>query len=197
MADLNEQVINVTVEDSSIITVPIDTTLSIAGQAADAAAVGEALRNVRPQVTVDGQTSDAQGVVLLYASHIPVSGAQDAETVGDALERVDGQTGADIPVSGESGAVKISEAIAGLQNANGSTIPVSGTEGAATIQAAIQALYPVGVIVATTSDTAPAVGFGTWAEVRITASWNELKTGGRSWEAGAGSGSVHFWRRTA
>jgi hypothetical protein len=197
MADLNEAVVNVTVEDSTIITVPIDTTLSIAGQAADAAAVGEALRNVRPQVTVDGQTSDAQGVVLLYASHIPVNGAQDAETVGDVLERVDGITGEGIPVNGETGAQTVAEAIAGLQGANGSTLPVSGESGAATIKAAIQALYPVGVIVATTSDTAPVFGFGTWAEVRITASWNELKTGGRSWEAGAGSGSVHFWRRTA
>lgn len=59
--------------------------------------------------------------------------------------------------------------------------------------------YPVGSIYMTTSTSAP-VFDGTWVEIGITATWTQLKTGKRDYEAletGDTGGSVHFWLRTA
>lgn len=181
MSELNETV-QVQVIDSSVVTVPIDTTLSQAGQAADAAAVGQALENIHVTVTVDGQAADNQGVVLLYGHHIPMSAEEGADTVAAAIQAAANRTGADIPVNGESGAQTVAEVLGGI-----------GTR----ISEAVQGLYPVGIIVATTSATAPAFGFGTWVEIRITATWADLEAGNRNFAEGAGSGSVHYWRRTA
>lgn len=88
----------------SVVTVSLDDTLSISGKAADAKAVGDALAekadistlmsNVR--ITVDGQESDAQGVVLLYGEDIPVDDSNDAPTVAEKLAEIDGKTATDI-----------------------------------------------------------------------------------------------------
>lgn len=202
MPDLNEQVINVQVEDSSIITVPIDTTLSIAGQAADAAAVGEALAgkadadSTLSKITINGQESDAQGVIILTAEHVPMNDSTGARSVGAVLEGLTGLTAQTLKMDSSEEADTVAEAIGALQAVKGDSMPIDGTEGAASIKSVIQSLFPVGAVYASTSATAPAF-FGTWTEIRITATWEQLKYGDRSHTEGVGTGTLHFWLRTA
>ena len=64
------------------------------------------------------------------------------------------------------------------------------------VNAAIAALFPVGAIYVTTLTTAPAF-YGTWVEFTIPASWGDIEDGMRSYVNGTGTGTLHFWRRTA
>ena len=147
--DLNEQV-NVTVDDASVITVPIDATLQNSNEAADAKAVGDALAlkadksELQAAVKVNNQPADAQGLILIDGRHIPVSD-QDTETLANAVTDLKGKTAADIPMSSDSGAKTIaevvnanSEAIEGMEEMTGATMPIeSGSQ--TTVKAAIEA----------------------------------------------------------
>lgn len=64
------------------------------------------------------------------------------------------------------------------------------------LTAAIAALFPIGAIYVSLNDTAPAF-YGTWVEITIPATWGDLEDGMRSYVDGTGTGSLHFWRRTA
>lgn len=107
-------------DDATVITVPIDATLSNPGEAADALAVKEALAlkadksEISAQVTVDGQEADAQGAILLYGSHIPVSDG-DSTKLDEKLEAIDGKTAADIKMASDDNTT-IAQAIAASQN---------------------------------------------------------------------------------
>lgn len=57
-------------------------------------------------------------------------------------------------------------------------------------------IFPVGTIWMTISASAPPFS-GTWQEITMPMSWNDLKNGTRTHMTGTGSGSVHFWLRTA
>jgi hypothetical protein len=112
--NLNEQV-NVTVDDATVVTVPIDETLSNSGEAADAKAVGDALAlkadaSSVVAITVNGQAADNQGHIIVDASEIDMS-ASDSTKVKDAVEAAAGRTGADIPMTSAAGAKKIKAAI--------------------------------------------------------------------------------------
>ena len=112
--NLNEQV-NVTVDDATVVTVPIDETLSNSGEAADAKAVGDALAlkadaSSVVAITVNGQTADNQGHIIVDASEIEMS-SSDSTKVKDAVEAAAGRTGADIPMTSAAGAKKIKAAI--------------------------------------------------------------------------------------
>ena len=176
--DLNIQ-IEEEVDVATVITVPIDDTLSNSGEAADAKAVGDALAlkadrsELQNAISVDGQTADNQGLILLYGEHINMS-STDSTKVSAAIEAAAARTGADIPLDSSTGAPTVKAAI----------------------EAAQSDLLPVGTIYMSTSSTAPAFT-GTWVEIRITASWSDLKNGNRNYTDGAGSGTVHFWLRTA
>jgi len=140
--NLNE-VFTVSFDDASVITVPIDDTLSNSGEAADAKAVGDALAlkadksELSAAITVNGQGADAQGAILVNGTHIPMSGT-DSTTLKAKIEAVDGKTGADIPVSGASGAETIAQAISGAGSKtaeditmnSGSTVTVAEKLGA-------------------------------------------------------------------
>lgn len=65
-----------------------------------------------------------------------------------------------------------------------------------TLTAAIAALFPIGAIYASTSSTAPAF-YGTWVEFTMPVTHGDLKNGMRSYSDGTGTGTLHFWRRTA
>lgn len=65
-----------------------------------------------------------------------------------------------------------------------------------TLTAAIAALFPIGSVYVSTSSTAPAF-YGTWVETTIPATWGDLEDGMRSYRDGTGTGTLHFWRRTA
>jgi hypothetical protein len=56
--------------------------------------------------------------------------------------------------------------------------------------------FPVGSIYTSTSSTAPDFG-GTWQEVKVVATIGQQKTGDHSYEEGTGTGTLHYWRRTA
>ena len=65
-----------------------------------------------------------------------------------------------------------------------------------TLEAAIAELFPVGAVYCSTSATAPAF-FGTWVEFTMPATWGDLEDGMRSYTDGTGTGTLHYWRRTA
>ena len=139
--DLNEQVTDI-IDDAEVVTVPIDTTLSIGGEAADAKAVGDALAlkadksELANAITVNGQSADAQGAILVTAEEIDMSDS-DTTTVAAAIAAVDAKTGATIPVDATTGAQSIKDAIESAAGATAQTIPMSSAEGAVTIASKI------------------------------------------------------------
>ena len=193
--------IEMAVHGVEVITVPIDDTLSIEGMAADAKAVGDALADkadrseLQNAVTVDGQGADAQGHILVYPSHIPMSGT-DPTTLAAKLTSIDSKTGADILV--KPGSTKtIADALEDAGSAStAQTIPMSDASGAPTIATMINSLFPVGAVYVSLNNTAPAF-YGTWKEIKIIASWSDLKAGFRNYADGISTGGLHFWRRIA
>ena len=124
MSENLNDVVNEVVEDATVMTVPIDDTLSISGEAADAKAVGDALalKADASQVTgisVNGQSADLQGKIIVNATQIGMSDTDDTK-VQAAIAAAAGRTGADIPVNGQAGAVTIEQAIAGASGSNAS-----------------------------------------------------------------------------
>ena len=77
MSEINlNDVVTHTVRDAEVITVEIDDTLSISGEAADAKAVGDALAlkadktELQTAITVNGQSADAQGAIIVNSDDI-------------------------------------------------------------------------------------------------------------------------------
>lgn len=64
------------------------------------------------------------------------------------------------------------------------------------LNAAIAALFPIGSVYVSLTDTAP-VFYGTWVEITMPATWGDIEDGMRSYVDGTGTGTLHFWRRTA
>ena len=64
------------------------------------------------------------------------------------------------------------------------------------LTAAIDALFPVGAIYISTLSTAPAF-YGTWVEITMPMTQGDIEDGMRSYVDGTGTGTLHFWRRTA
>ena len=127
MADLDTRV-QMTVRSSQLQSVPVDDTLAISGQAADAAAVGAALalKADVSQVTgikVNGESPDAQGLIYIDGGDIPVSGS-DSTKIDAALEALDGKTAEDIPMSSDAGAQSIADAVNGSIARNADAIPM-------------------------------------------------------------------------
>lgn len=117
--NLNEEV-EMVVEDASVITTPIDDTLTISGDAADAKAVGDALAlkadksELQNAITVNGQSADAQGAILIDGDEIPVSGS-DVTTMAEKFAEIDAKTGADIPIDTEAGATSVADHVGTLE----------------------------------------------------------------------------------
>ena len=64
------------------------------------------------------------------------------------------------------------------------------------LSTAIAALFPIGAIYVSTIATAP-VFYGTWVEIKMPATWGDIEDGMRSYVEGTGTGTLHFWKRTA
>ena len=76
MADDLNEVVEEVVSDATVMTVAIDDTLSISGEAADAKAVGDALAlkadaSSVVAISVNGQAADNQGKILVDGTDIP------------------------------------------------------------------------------------------------------------------------------
>lgn len=127
--ELNEQV-EEEVDDAGIITVPIDTTLTRSGEAADAKAVGDALAGkadrseVQSNITVDGQSKDSNGNITVRAQHIPY-GTTGTETVKDKLDELAGMTAETIPMTTGENPQSIAEAIDSISSKTADQIPMS------------------------------------------------------------------------
>lgn len=115
-SNLNEQV-EVFVEDATVITINVDDTLSVSGDAADAKAVGDALAlkadksELANAIKVDGQSADAQGEIVLLASHIPMDASASPTYVSGEIAALKAKTGEDIPIDDTVGAKSIAQTI--------------------------------------------------------------------------------------
>lgn len=60
-------------------------------------------------------------------------------------------------------------------------------------------IYPVGSVYFSTVNTNPyeLFGFGTWTQINITATWDQLNSGGQSYVDGETNGNLYVWRRNA
>ena len=143
MADELNVRVRMQVRASRLQAVPVDDTLSIPGQAADAAATGAALAQKADisQVTgihVNGQGADMQGLIFIDGSDIPVSG-EDATKLDAAIAALQARNATDIPMSAEAGAQSIADAVNGSISRNADAIPMSA-EDATTVKQAADAL---------------------------------------------------------
>ena len=174
--------ISMSVQASENVWAAVDKTLTIAEAPAEAKAVGDRFD------IVEGDVAD----------------------LGGDIAAIQQWTGEDIPLNTQQSAPKISkavsdlgEAVAGIQEWTGEDIPVNSEQGAQTIAEVIADItgdaYPVGSVYTTIKSTPPMFK-GTWIEIAITATWNQLKTGKRDYAAlgeEEQGGAIHFWLRTA
>lgn len=107
MSELNEEILDVVedgnveevseddIRDSLVITVPIDSTLSISGAAADARAAGQAINakasesDVKTLLSVNGRTGNRTWTIMTNGGNIPAQNDNDSESVAEALTRID------------------------------------------------------------------------------------------------------------
>lgn len=140
MSELNE-IIEEVVDDATVMTVPIDDTLSISGEAADAKAVGDALdlkanlEDVK-NIKVNAQSADNQGQIYIDGEDIQM-GTGDTRTLRTAVEAAEGRTGATIPLDGTQGATNIAAKITEIDAKTAADISYGDGE---TVAEAISAL---------------------------------------------------------
>ena len=140
MSELNE-IIEEVVDDATVMTVPIDDTLSISGEAADAKAVGDALdlkanlEDVK-NIKVNAQSADNQGQIYIDGEDIQM-GTGDTRTLRAAIETAEGRTGATIPLDETPGATNIAAKITEIDAKTAVDIPYGDGE---TVAEAISAL---------------------------------------------------------
>ena len=122
MSEINlNEVVEEVVDDATVITVPIDDTLSVSGEAADAKAVGDALAlkadaSAVNQIQVNGQGADNQGLILIDATDIPMSDAVGAPTIAAAISSTQAKT-ADAIAMSSSDETTVAEKISGIEDA--------------------------------------------------------------------------------
>ena len=156
--NLNEEVEEV-VDDATVMTVPIDDTLSISGEAADAKAVGDALAlkadaSAINTIKVNEQSADNQGQILLYGGDIPMSDT-DETTLKAAIEEEQGKTAGDIPMTSAEDSDTIADAIEDLQGMTAADIPMSSALGAPTVSEKITAVETAAGTVKSVNSTSP------------------------------------------
>ena len=130
MSELND-VVEEVVSDAEVMTVPIDDTLSVSGEAADAKAVGDALAlkadaSSVVAIDVNGQSADNQGHIIIDGTDIKMS-STDNTTLKEKIEAVDGKTGNDIPISSAVGAQTVKEAFEEVEGRTATDIPMSSS----------------------------------------------------------------------
>lgn len=125
--NLNEQV-EEEIDDATVVTVPIDETLSRHGEAADAKAVGDALSQkadkseISQNITVNGQSKDSQGNIQVNAEHVPYA---TGKSVKQKLDDIDGKTAEDIYMSDGDNPQTIAQAIENAGSKTADQIPMA------------------------------------------------------------------------
>lgn len=90
-----ETVLEESIHDSMVITIPIDDTLSVSGAAADALAVGNALTGkadlttIKNTLSVNGRTGNGGLAITVNGDNIPAQNDSDNESVAEALTRIE------------------------------------------------------------------------------------------------------------
>lgn len=79
--------ITYTVDDASVIPVPVDPTLSHEGEAADAKATGDAIAGVIGNLRVNAK-APVNNAITVYATDIAMSSAEGAPTISQAIEGI-------------------------------------------------------------------------------------------------------------
>lgn len=98
--DLVEE-IEYSMDEATVIPMPIDPTLSNPGEAADAKATGDAIRAVGGSLDINGVTA-VNGSFKVYSANIPMNAAQGAQTLETVVNEISGRTGEDIQISEDS-----------------------------------------------------------------------------------------------
>lgn len=101
------------VEDAEVIPTPIDPTLTIEGEAADAKATGDAIAGVIGNLRVNGKAPSSNAVTL-YGGDIYVSDAVGAQTLTEAIESA-GDKSADDILYDSTNMVSVGDALSALE----------------------------------------------------------------------------------
>lgn len=124
MADENlVENVTYTVEDAEVIPAPIDPTLTIPGEAADAKATGDAIAAVFNGATLNGKPAVDKAFVI-YGSEIYVSSEAGASTLNDAIDAAGDKTASDI-IYDPSTLTTVAMAISAIETAITEEIPES------------------------------------------------------------------------
>lgn len=105
--------IDMTVDDATVIPVPIDPTLSNEGEAADAKATGDAIAAVFSGAKVNNKNFVSKAVTL-YATDITMSNAAGAQTVAEAIGSIGDKDASDIMYDAEN-LVTVADALDDIQ----------------------------------------------------------------------------------
>ena len=89
------------VRAASTIPTPIDPTLSIQGEAADAKATGDAIAGVIGNLRVNGKAASNNAITVL-AGDIPMSSAAGAASIADTIENLQNKTASGIMYDSEN-----------------------------------------------------------------------------------------------
>lgn len=84
--------------------------------------------------------------------------------------------------------------VQGTRAYNAAGNPITGNLVITDIQTLLNGIFPVGCIYANTSSVAPTF-VGTWQEVKVRRTWDDMADGESNFAYGSGTGNLHFWRR--
>lgn len=108
------ETINYDIDSAEVIPTPIDPTLSIEGEAADAKATGDAIAAVVGTLRINGKLP-VNNAVTLYGGDILLSNAQGAQTIAEAITAAGDKAASDIMYD-STNMISVGDALTDLEN---------------------------------------------------------------------------------